>query len=35
LQQVWASFLGYMQHCSSLSTVKSVYKETCKVLKGG
>lgn len=35
LNQVWASFLGYMQHCSSLSTAKVTYEETLDILKGG
>jgi len=33
LREVWVSFLGYMQHCSSLSTSRSVYVETLKALK--
>lgn len=33
LREVWVSFLGYMQHCSSLSTVRSVYVETLEALK--
>lgn len=33
LNQVWASFLGYMQHCSSLSTTKATYEEILNILK--
>lgn len=33
LKQVWASFLGYMRHCSSLSTVRVAYEETLNILK--